>query len=96
MKLTNNKLAQAIQIGLVAGVASIAFAGVASAQDSNTDQTTEKKEETTKSVGKVTVAGKVSKETAEKLEEMRWSRRLPKGAAVEAAIEFWVNNAPAV
>jgi methylmalonyl-CoA mutase cobalamin-binding subunit len=46
--------------------------------------------------GKVTVAGKVSKETAEKLEEMRWSRRLPKGAAVEAAIEFWVNNAPAV
>ena len=57
MKLTNNKLAQAIQIGLVAGVASVAFAGVASAQDSNTDQTTEKKEETTKSVGKVTVTG---------------------------------------
>lgn len=46
--------------------------------------------------GRVTVAGKVSKETAERFEEMRWPRRLAKGAAIEAAIEFWVSNAPDV
>ena len=56
MKLTNHKLADAIKIGLVAGVATVAFAGVASAQDSNTDEN--KDDNTTaKSVGKVTITG---------------------------------------
>ncbi len=56
MKVTNTKLADAIKFGLIAGFTTIAFAGVASAQDSNDDA---KKDDTTttKSVGKVTVTG---------------------------------------
>lgn len=56
MKVTNTKLADAIKFGLIAGFTTIAFAGVASAQDSNDDA---KKDDTTtaKSVGKVTITG---------------------------------------
>ena len=61
MKVTNNKLAEAVKFGLVAGFTTIAFAGVASAQttttsDEDNNQTTESTT-TAKSVGKVTVTG---------------------------------------
>lgn len=60
MKLTNNKLAAAVKLGLVTGVATVAFAGVASAQTTNpdeTDRTSDSNSASAKSVGKVTVTG---------------------------------------
>lgn len=62
MKVTNNKLAHAVRVSLIASAATVAFAGVASAQ---TSASTDNQDGTkTTSVGKVTITGSRIKRAA--------------------------------